>query len=120
MINKDFKSLLELSNTFYNEQICINHLEELRWNGNVTSPFNNLSKVYKCKGNKYRCKATGKYFNVKTGTLFDSTRVPLQKWFLAIWLFALQKKEISSLQLAKKLGITQKTARFMLEHLSNF
>ena len=66
MINRDFNSILELMQAFPDEQSCIDHLEALRWNGYVISPFDPLSKVYKCKNNRYRCANTGKYFNVKT------------------------------------------------------
>lgn len=114
MINQDFKSILELIKAFPDEQTCIDHLEELRWNGNVVSPFDVTSKVYDCKGNRYKCKNTGKYFNVKTDTIFDNTKMPLQKWFLAIWLVTGHKKGISSLQLGRDLDITQKSAWFML------
>ena len=114
MINQDFKSILELLKAFPDEQSCIDHLEAIRWNGNVVSPFDATSKVYDCKGNKYKCKNTGKYFNVKTNTIFDNTKLPLQKWFLAIWLVTGHKKGISSLQLGRDLDITQKSAWFML------
>ncbi len=95
MINQDFNSILDLIKAFPNEQTCIDHLELLRWNGVVVSPFDSSSKVYDCKGNKYKCKNTGKYFNVKTSTLFDNTKIELQKWFLAIWLVTSHKKGIS-------------------------
>lgn len=113
MINNEFNSILELIRTFHSEQVCIDHLEMLRWNGNVVSPFDPESKVYKCKGNKYKCKNTGKYFNVRTGTMFDNTKIELQKWFLAIWIITSHKKGISSVQLAKDIDVTQKTAWFM-------
>lgn len=119
MINKDFKSIIDLLKTFPDEQSCIDHLTELRWNGNVVSPFDSTSKVYSCKGNKYRCKNTSKYFNVKTSTLFDNTKVKLQKWFLAIWLVTSHKKGISSIQLSKDIDVTQKTAWFMLQRIRN-
>lgn len=119
MINKDFNTVLELVKAFPNQQVCIEHLEELRWNGNPVSPFDAESKVYKCKNNLYRCKNTSKYFNVKTNTIFDNTKLPLQKWFLAIWLVTSHKKGISSLQLAKDIGITQKSAWFMLQRIRN-
>lgn len=119
MINLDFNSIIELINTFPNEQICIEHLEQLRWNGIVVSPFDPTSKVYKCAGNKYRCKNTKKYFNVRTGTLFDNTKVKLQTWFLAIYLITAHKKGISSLQLSRDLNVTQKTAWFMLQRIRN-
>lgn len=119
MIDKDFNSILELINAFPNEQTCMDHLEALRWNGDVISPFDSTSKVYNCKGNKYKCKNTGKYFNVKTNTIFDNIKLPLQKWFLAIWIVTSHKKGISSLQLGRDLDITQKSAWFMLQRIRN-
>ena len=117
MINRDFNSILDLLNEFNTEQKCIDHLEALRWSECVVSPFDSESKIYKCKDNKYRCKNTGKYFNVKTGTLFDNSKIKLQKWFVAIWLITSHKKGISSLQLARDIDVTQKTAWFMLQRI---
>jgi len=117
MINQDFNSILDLINTFPDEETCIVHLEELRWNGHIVSPFDSSSKVYKCANHRYRCKITGKYFNVKTSTLFDNTKVKLQKWFIAIWLVTSHKKGISSLQLSRDINVTQKTAWFMLQRI---
>ncbi|MBS1777711.1 MAG: IS1595 family transposase [Bacteroidetes bacterium] len=119
MINLDFNSIIELVKAFPNEQVCIDHLEQLRWNGVVVSPFYATSKVYKCAGNKYKCKNTGKYFNVRTATLFDNTKIELQTWFVAIYLLTGHKKGISSLQLAKDLNVTQKTAWFMAQRIRN-
>ena len=113
----EFKSLYDLMNAFPNDYYCERHLEKIRWNGYVVSPFDETSKVYKCKNGKYRCKNTGKYFNVRTGTMFDNTKVSLQKWFIAIWLMTSHKKGISSLQLSKDVHVTQKTAWFMLERI---
>ena len=62
---RHFNSLFELLKVFSNEEKCIEYLEKVRWNGNVISPFDSKSKVYKCsKG--YYCKNTNKMFNVKT------------------------------------------------------
>ena len=119
MLNIEFKSIRELIKAFPNEQTCINHLEQIRWNGNVVSPFDETSKVYKCAGNKYKCKNTGKYFNVRTATLFDNTKIELQTWFIAIYLVTGHKKGISSLQLGRDLNITQKSAWFMLQRIRN-
>lgn len=117
MINTNFKSVIDLLKAFPDEQTCIDHLEKLRWSGNVVSPFNASSKVYMCKDNKYRCKTTKKYFNVKTNTIFDNTKLGLQKWFLAIYIVTSHKKGISSLQLSRDLDITQKSAWFMLRRI---
>lgn len=67
-------------------------------------------KVYKCA----KCK---KQFSVKVGTIFEDSKIPLQKWFAAIYLITSHKKGISSLQLHRDLGVTQKTAWFMLHRV---
>lgn len=113
----EFKSIFDLIKAFPTEQSCIEHLERLQWNGNPVSPFKADSKVYKCAGNKYKCKDTGKYFNVRTGTIFDNTKIPLQKWFLALYVFSSHKKGISSHQLARDITVTQKSAWFLLHRL---
>lgn len=113
----EFKSIFDLLKAFPTEQSCIDHLERLRWEGNPVSPFEPTSKVYKCAGNKYKCKSTGKYFNVRTNTIFDNTKIPLQKWFLALYVFSSHKKGISSHQLAKDISVTQKSAWFLLHRL---
>lgn len=118
MNNYEFKSILEIKEAFPDEATCIEHLEHLKWeNDKVVSPFSSCSKVYICKNNNYRCKNTSKYFNVKTGTLFSSTKVSLQKWFIAIWLITIQDRSISSLELANEIGVTQKTAGSMLSRI---
>ncbi|MDY0780804.1 hypothetical protein [Tenacibaculum sp. IB213877] len=117
MFNSEFKNISEIKITFPNEQVCIYHLERIRWNKKVISPFDNSSKVYKCKANKYRCKNTGKYFNVRTGTMFDNTKTSLQKWFIAIWIVTSFKPNINSIELSKYLGISQKSAWFMLTRI---
>lgn len=113
----EFKSIFDLIKAFPTEQSCIDHLERLSWNGTPVSPFAPESKVYKCAGNKYKCKNTGKYFNVRTNTIFDNTKIPLQKWFLALYVFSSHKKGISSHQLAKDISVTQKSAWFLLHRL---
>lgn len=117
MFNSRFKSLEDLQKAFPTEQDCIDYLEEMRWHGNIVSPFDLTSKIYKCKDNNYRCKNTGKYFNVKTKLIFHKTNMPLIKWFMAIWLILSHKKGISSIQLGKDIGVTQKTAWFMMHRI---
>jgi len=119
MFSKEIKSIIDLVKAFPTEQSCIDYLEAIRWNEIIISPFDATSKVYKCKGNKYRCKNTNKYFNVKTGTIFDNSKLELQKWFFAIWIVTAHKKGISSLQLSRDLDITQKSAWFMLQRIRN-
>lgn len=117
MFNKDFNSILGVAREFSTEQKCIEHLEALYWENKPVSPFHEDSKVYKCKGNKYKCKTSGKYFTVKTGTLFDNTKIELPKWFMAIYLVINSKKGISSVQLGRDLQISQKSAWHMLHRI---
>lgn len=117
MIYTDYKSLTDVASAFPNEEICISHLETLRWNGFVTSPFDPISKVYVCSHGRYRCRNTGKYFNAKTGTIFYNSKIELQKWFMAIWLVSTSKTPMTSIQLGIDLGLTQKTAWFMLQRI---
>jgi len=115
MSEKTTFSLKRFRETFPDEASCVGFLEKRRWKNGVVSPFDPTSKVYKCKGGRYRCKNTGKYFNVKIGTMFESSKVPLQQWFEAIYLLNGSKKGISSHQLARYIGVTVKTA-WLLSH----
>lgn len=114
---KPFNSILDLIRAFPDEQSCIDHLETIIWDNKPVSPFDKTSTVYKSTKNRYICRNTNKYFNIKTNTIFEGTKIPLQQWFLAIYLFTSHKKGISSYQLAKDLAITQKTAWFMLQRI---
>lgn len=118
MFNVKVNSIAALIRTFPNEEACIKHLENLYWSdGKPISPFDPTSKVYKCKNNRYRCKNTGKYFKVTTGTMFENTKMSLNIWFLAIWYETCHKTGISSHQLARDIGVTQKTAWNMLHKI---
>ena len=112
-----FKSIIELLAAFPTEQAAIEHFEWVRWQGNIVSPFDPESKVYKCSGNRYKCANTKKYFNCKTSTIFEGSKIPLRTWFLATYLFTVSKRGISSYTLAEELSVTQKTAWFMLSRL---
>ena len=111
---------LSFASTFPTEQSCIEYYEQIRWNGKVVSPFDETAKVYKCKNGKYRCANTGKYFDVKTGTIFAHTKLPLRYWFYTMFLFLSHKRGVSSCQLARDLGVTQKTAWNMLHKIREY
>jgi transposase-like protein len=112
----DFKSILDLVKAFPDENTCMAYLAEMRWNGVIVSPFDETSKVY-VTARGYKCKNTGKYFNAKVGTIFEDTKIPLIKWYMALYIFSSHKKGVSSHQLAKDIDVTQKTAWFMLHRL---
>ena len=112
-----FETLIDLIRTFPDEETCIKYLEDIIWEGKPISPFDPSSKVYKCKNGKYKCKNTGKYFTVKNGTIFEGTKLELWKWFKIMWYDATQKSGLSSMQLKRLTGHTQKTTWTILHKL---
>jgi transposase-like protein len=90
------------------------YLEELRWGTTAACPFCGSTKSYKFNtGCRYRCGDCKKKYSATVGTIFENSKVPLQKWFIAIYLISAHKKGISSLQLSRDLDVTQKTAWFI-------
>ena len=69
------------------------------------------------KGGYHRCNVCKEDFTVRTGTIFERSHVPLHKWLHAMYLVVTARKGISSLQLAKEIGITQKSAWFVLQRI---
>ncbi|MDQ2752192.1 MAG: IS1595 family transposase [Bacteroidota bacterium] len=110
-----FKNLIEATQYFSDKQTCIDYLTKMRWNGNVTCAHCNHNKVYELKGanKRYKCAKCRKQFSAIKGTIFENSPISLQKWFIAMYILYSHKKGISSCQLAKDLGVTQKTAWFM-------
>ena len=114
-----YKSLYHLLETFKTETDCIEHLAKLRWPTGIICPWcGGAKKFYRVSRNHgYKCSECGKPFSVRKGTIFEQSRLPLRKWFAASWLISTNRKGISSLQLHRELGVTQKTAWFMLGRL---
>ena len=93
----NFSNLFNFLGSNPSEQDCIGYLERVIWKGkSPVSPYDSNSKVYKCANNQYLCKNTGKYFNVKTRTIFENSKIPLRKWFYVVYNFVICKQGISS------------------------
>ena len=110
------KSLLHFLLTLPTQQACIDYLEQCRWGENPISPYDPTSRVYKCTDNWYKCKNTGKRFNVKTGTILKHTKIPLVDWLWSLYHF-LSKKGVSSCQLSRNIDVTQKSAWNLLKDI---
>lgn len=118
-MNETPKTLIEAVKYFADPKICFQHMLAVKWpDGQITCP--------KCGGegvgvvtsrSMLQCKKRGcrKQFSVKVGTIFEDSPLGLDKWFVAIWCIANAKNGISSMELHRALGVTQKTAWFM-EH----
>ncbi len=110
---KTFKSIIDFQKEFNSEEKCKAYLEELRWGSTPACPFCGSinvhrfpnGKIFKCRERLCRSK-----FSVTVGTIYENTKIPLTKWFLATYILSVHSKGISSLQLANWLGITQKSA----------
>lgn len=114
----NFKSLPQLLDHFRDEQTCIDYYEQIRWGGEPVCPHCDGENPYTTKRG-YRCrnKECRKDFTVRVGTIFENSKISFRIWFAAIYLATTHKKGISSVQLALDLGITQKTAWFVLHRI---
>lgn len=121
-----FKSFAQMLETLNTEEVCREYLEHLRWGdapvcphcGSKNKNHYELKQKGEFKGLR-KCKDCRERFTVKVNTMFHGSHVPLRKWFIAIYIFSAHKKGISSLQLHRDLGVTQKTAWFMLSRIRN-
>jgi transposase-like protein len=112
------KTLLEATRYFADPDVCIEYVAKLRWPDGPACPrcgsreysYLKTRRIWKCKG----CK---KQYSVKLGTIFEDSPIPLDKWLVAIWLIANAKNGISSHELGRALGITQKSAWHVLHRI---
>jgi len=110
----NFQTLTEFMVFFKDEEACRKHFESIRFAKGDFCPHCKHAKVMRfADGKRYRCHSCKRDFTIKTGTLFGESKIPLQKWFIAIYLLTTRKKGISSIELAHHVGVTQKTAWFM-------
>ena len=97
------------------------YLEDRRWHGSPSCPLCGAFEKITARSGKrvgyYRCHDCAGEFTVRTGTIFERSHVPLNKWVYTMYLVVTARKGISSLQLSKEIGVTQKTAWFMLGRL---
>jgi transposase-like protein len=113
-----FKTLIQLLDFFKDEDTCIKYLEQQRWGNTPACPHCGVINPYRTnRGFKCRDKQCHKKFTVKVGTIYENSKIPLRTWFAAIYLCTSSKKGISSLQASRQLGITQKTAWFVLHRV---
>ena len=113
-----FKSLDSVYRHFTTNRICLEWLVKVRWGKVVICPHCGGIVVYKSRTKvSYHCDECNNNFTPLYGTIFQSTKLPLRKWFAAIWLTINNKKGVSSMMLSRELGITQKSAWYLLHKL---
>lgn len=113
-------SLIKFFQKYPTEEKATEFFEKLIWGEKVVCPHCGSVHVARCKAPMpYRCKDCRKHFSVRVNNFFNKSKLPLQKWLLAIYILTNSKKGISSVQLAEYLGVTQKTAWFLSHRVRN-
>jgi transposase-like protein len=118
--NKLPKNLLAATRYFADADACLDFVAEMRWPGGVTCPYCNGNRISYLKTRRiWKCmaKECHKQFSVKTGSVFEESPIPLDKWLVAVWLVVNCKNGISSYEIARDLNVTQKSAWFMLHRI---
>lgn len=115
---KEFSTLLELVAALPDEQAAIDHFTAIRWKNGAFCPYCGSTKVYHFSNKRtHKCGDCRQRFSIKVGTVFEDSKLPLRTWMMAVWYLSSHKKSIASTQLAKDIGVTQKTAWFMMHRL---
>lgn len=115
---KTFNTLIQLMDAIPDEQTAIDHFTAIRWKNGAFCPHCKSTRVYHFSNKRtHKCGECRKRFSIRVGTIFEDSKLPLRKWLMAIWLITSHKKGIASTQLAKDIGVTQKTAWFITHRL---
>ena len=119
-MNTEPQTLVEAIRHFADPDVTLNTMVELRWPTGVHCPtcgradvrFIATRRMWECKE-----KHPKKQFSAKIGTIFEDSPLSLDKWFVAIWMIANCKNGVSSYEIHRSIGVTQKTAWFMLHRI---
>jgi transposase-like protein len=111
-------STYQVFSLFPDEPAARTYLEGRRWpNGAVCPACQEAKRITTRKNGFYRCNACKTDFTVRTGTIFERSHIPLHRWIYAMYLLMTARKGVSSLQLGKEIGVTQKSAWFVLHRI---
>jgi transposase-like protein len=117
-MSKSTISTFQLFEMFPDQETARTYLESRLWPNGPRCPVCGLGeRITARKEGFYRCNQCKEDFTVRTGTIFERSHVPLHKWIYAMYLLVTARKGVSSLQLTKEIGITQKSAWFVLGRL---
>jgi transposase-like protein len=117
-IRKFPTSLIEAIRFFQDPDICVDFVSAMRWpNGPICPTCNGRHHSYLKTRRVWKCKACKRQFSVKVGTIFEDSPIGLDKWLASIWMIANDKNGISSHELGRAIGLTQKSAWFVLHRI---
>jgi transposase-like protein len=114
-------SVYELFHMFPDAESARLYIERKRWADGVVCPHCGSMSIsaIPSKPGRYHCSDCRKQFSVRTGTIFENSKIPLHQWMFALYYIVTDRKGLSSMQLSKELGVTQKTAWFMEHRIRN-
>ena len=114
-------NLMTIMNRYPDEVSCIAHLEKISWGNKPQCPYCESENVARKRENdkrgRWNCHLCKSSFNVLAKTMFQGTKIPLQKWFIAIVLVANAKKSLSSCQLGRDIDLNQRSAWYMMQRI---
>jgi transposase-like protein len=111
-------TLQEAIQFFSDEETCVQFVAKMRWPNGTTCPQCATTNVsYVNSRFVWQCKGCRKQFSVKVGTIFEDSPIKLSKWLCAMWLLVNAKNGISSYEVARSIGVTQKSAWFMMHRI---
>ncbi len=113
------KTLTEVIRHFENPQNCVDAMVAMRWpDGNPVCPHcGETRQHWLAKQMRWKCYGCRKQFSVKVGTVMEDSPIPLDKWLVTLWMLVNCKNGVSSYEIMRAIGVTQKTAWFMLQRL---
>jgi transposase-like protein len=119
-MTNELKTLSDAIRYFADEQVCIDTVAAMRWPDGPQCPaclaLESRQHWLKNQG-RWQCRECGKQYSVKVNTIFEDSAVKLDKWLTAMWLLANCKNGISSYEIHRSIGVTQKSAWFMLQRI---
>src|ERR1700691_2654788 len=112
------KNFLQAIEYFRDEQVCIDAVSSMRWpNGPVCPDCQTENPYYIKTQRRWKCRECRRQFSVKLNTIFEDSAIKLDKWLTAMWMLANCKNGISSYEISRSIGVTQKSAWFMLHRI---
>ena len=119
-MKNELKTLSDAIRYFADEQVCIDTVAAMRWPDGPQCPaclMPDIRQHWLKNQWRWQCRDCGKQYSVKVNTLFEDSPIKLDKWMTAMWLLANCKNGISSYEIGRDIGVTQKSAWFMLQRI---
>src|SRR5262245_25543569 len=114
------ETLIQAIRYFSDPDVCLSFLATLRWPDGVVCPSCGArGATFLANQRRWKCHTAHprQQFSIKVGTIFEDSPIPLEKWLPALWMLVNDKNGVSSYEVARALGVTQKTAWFMMHRL---